>query len=187
VAEDAEHLPQVIRAEPVVLRRHQVDDAREMASAIAETIEELRPWMPWASPEATDPEFQRTRIEGDLPNWGRRGHEATYVIQSANSGQLLGVCGIQNRGAPVAREIGYWLRRTAEGKGYATAAASALTTTALTLPGVQRVEIRCDVANVRSAGVARRCGYRLLHTEPHDPQAPGHTGTFMVWTRDQIG
>jgi RimJ/RimL family protein N-acetyltransferase len=45
--------------------------------------------------------------------------------------------------------------------GYATSAAGALTGVALSLPGVTRVEIRCDVANLASASVPRRLGYRL--------------------------
>jgi len=34
--------------------------------------------------------------------------------------------------------------------------------------GAQRVEIRCDVKNVRSAAVARRAGYTLEGTFHHD-------------------
>jgi RimJ/RimL family protein N-acetyltransferase len=184
MTEDAQHLPQLLRAGCLVLRPHQVDDADAIAAAIAESVGELRPWMPWASAtEASEADFQRGRLIDDLPRWGKRGHEATYVIED-EALRLLGVCGIQDRGMPDARELGYWVRTSATGQGYATAAAQALTQAALRLPGVHRVEIRCDAANVRSAAVAERCGYRLDCTEPHEAQAPGHTGTFMVWVRD---
>ena len=181
MAEDVGHLPDVLRTGSLVLRRHQVEDAEAIASAIAESMDELRPWMPWVSEDALDPEYQRKRLADDAPRWGRHGHEATYVIEPAGSPRLLGLCGIQDRGTRDARELGYWLRTSATGRGHATAAARVLTETALTLPGVRRVEIRCDASNGRSAGVAERCGYRFDRTEPYEPQAPGQTGTLMVW------
>jgi RimJ/RimL family protein N-acetyltransferase len=182
MVDDAEHLPELIDLGSIVLRRHTVEDADAIAEAIAESLEDLRPWMPWASDdEATQPEFQGKRLEEVVPTWGRPGHEATYVIQEPEGTAVLGVCSIQHRGDDQSRELGYWVRSAYQRKGMASRAADALTEAALALPGVTRVEIQCDVANERSAAVARRCGYRLDRTKAHEPQAPGHTGRFMVW------
>ena len=78
-------------------------------------------------------------------------------------------------------EIGYWLRADATGRGIVTAAARALTDAAPALPGVDRVEIHCDEANVRSAAVPRRLGYRLDRIEPDHISAPGDLGRSMIW------
>ncbi len=59
-------------------------------------------------------------------------------------------------------EIGYWVFSPAAGRGLATRAAAALTEEGLRLPGVKAMEIHCDQANVRSAGIRPRSGYRLL-------------------------
>ena len=54
-------------------------------------------------------------------------------------------------------------------------------TPALAIDGVTRVEIHCDEANVRSAAVARRLGYRLDRIEADHVSAPGDLGRSMIW------
>jgi RimJ/RimL family protein N-acetyltransferase len=44
-----------------------------------------------------------------------------------------------------------------------------------------RVEIHCDEANVRSAAVPRRLGYRLDRIEDDRVSAPGDLGRSMIW------
>ncbi len=94
---------------------------------------------------------------------------------------FLGAFGLHRRIGPDGIEMGYWIHADRAGRGYGTAAARALTRVALALPGVARVEIHCDAANVASAAIPRRLGYRLSHTEKRTPQAPGETGQLMIW------
>jgi len=58
-----------------------------------------------------------------------------------------------------------------------------MTSVALAMPDVMRVEIHCDAANAASAAVARKLGYRLDRIEERRPEAPGESGRLMVWTR----
>ena len=46
------------------------------------------------------------------------------------------------------------------------------------------MEIHCDEANVRSAAVPRRLGYRLDRIEDDEVTAPAETGRSMVWIKD---
>jgi RimJ/RimL family protein N-acetyltransferase len=46
---------------------------------------------------------------------------------------------------------------------------------------VQRLEIRCDEANVASAAVPARLGYRLCDTVSVPVTAPSETGRWQVW------
>jgi RimJ/RimL family protein N-acetyltransferase len=62
-----------------------------------------------------------------------------------------------------------------------TRAAKALTELGLGLPGVARVEIRCDAANLRSAAVPRRLGFRLDREEDGEILAPGDSGREQFW------
>ncbi|WP_282204335.1 GNAT family protein [Kitasatospora fiedleri] len=66
-------------------------------------------------------------------------------------------------------------------------AARALTTLPAGLPTVDRVEIHCDEANLRSAAVARRLGYRLDRVEAAGVRAPAESGRGMVWAWDCPG
>lgn len=56
-------------------------------------------------------------------------------------------------------EIGYWLRASAWGQGYVTETVRLLCALAFETLGGQRVEIRCDARNARSAAVPLRCGF----------------------------
>jgi RimJ/RimL family protein N-acetyltransferase len=78
-------------------------------------------------------------------------------------------------------EIGYWVDRNHTRRGYATAAARALTDVALGISGIERVEIHCDRGNVASQAVPRRLGYRLDRVDPVAKDAPGEIGQQMVW------
>src|SRR6266705_2972535 len=81
-------------------------------------------------------------------------------------------------------EIGYWTVAARTRRGYATAAAQALTQVALALPGTRRAEIHCDEANTASAGIPRKLGYRLDRVEAHEREAPGERGRRMIWGWD---
>ena len=87
----------------------------------------------------------------------------------ASGAQVVGGCGLHRRKGPACLDIGYWVhvgctRVGCTRLGYATAAAAALSRTALVVSGVERVEIRCDAGNVASARVkeapTRRDGVR---------------------------
>jgi hypothetical protein len=56
--------PERIDAGPVVLSRNTVDDAETVADAIGQSLDHLRPWMPWASEENATVEHQAARLAG---------------------------------------------------------------------------------------------------------------------------
>lgn len=171
--------PEVVEAEGLTLRRQCVDDAEAIAEAVAVSLPALQPWMPWATDEATDPSWQRQRLETRASDWDE-GSSFDYVIVEDN--RVVGVIDLSARVGPGALEIGYWLRSDRTGRGIATVCAAALTSVALALPDVERIEIHCDEANVRSAAVPRRLGYRLVRVEQDEIVAPSETGRTMIWT-----
>ena len=163
------------------LRRPTPADAEALHEAIKATFAELHPWMPWC----TDPvqiEDQRAWIERAENGWATQEAFHWFIVESQDGPEkLIGVISLMNRIGPGGLEIGYWLRTGATGRGVMTRAATWLTNTALALPGVERVEIHCDAANVRSAAVPKRLGYRLDRQEPAKPQAPGDSGLDQFW------
>lgn len=78
-------------------------------------------------------------------------------------------------------EIGYWLRTEATGRGIMSRCVERVTSLALALPGIDRVEIRCDAANSRSSAVPRRLGYRLVRHVRTERAAPGECGIEQQW------
>jgi RimJ/RimL family protein N-acetyltransferase len=172
--------PAEIRTGPLLLRRMQPADAIAVAAAVGASLEHLRPWMPWATQEAADHWTQRGRIAEADQMWDA-GTDYIYLILVANDMTLAGTIGLHRRTVDGGIEIGYWIAAGQTRHGYATEAARAVTSVALVLPGVRRVEIHCDEANIASAGVPRKLGYRLDRIDPHEPEAPGETGRRMIW------
>jgi RimJ/RimL family protein N-acetyltransferase len=182
-----------------VVRRVHADDAGAIAMAVGASLEHLRPWMPWATPEAADLRSQLIRVaEADelwesgtgfiyvmiAPGSGPAGPGTSGAAVQDPDGEFVGTIGLHRRLADDAVEIGYWIVATRTRRGYATAAAQALTQVALALPGTRQVEIHCDEANTASAGVPRKLGYRLDRVEAHEREAPGEQGRRMIWVWD---
>ena len=190
--------PEQVVAGPLVLRRVQAGDAGAIAAAVGSSLEHLRPWMPWATPDAADLRSQLVRVAEADELW-ESGTGFIYVMIARDTGppapdtlslvkdpdgEFVGTIGLHRRLADDAVEIGYWTVAAKTRRGYATAAARAMTEVALALPGARRVEIHCDAANTASAGVPRKLGYRLDRVERHDKEAPGERGHRMIWVWD---
>jgi RimJ/RimL family protein N-acetyltransferase len=171
--------PERIELGDLLLRPYTLADAPALTRAINENLEHLRPWMPWATAERT-PDDERPFLEHALEGW-KKETEFVYGIWLGDPEELIGGCGLHARRGPGVLEIGYWIAKRHEGKGYVRRTAQALTETALALPGIERVEIRCDEANVRSAAIPRSLGYRLDRVEEDGVNAPGESGRGMVW------
>ena len=170
--------PEVIDAGPLRLGRVRTADAEELAAAVQASLDHLRPWMEWAGPQVAEVDSQRQRIAEAEQRWPEGDHR--YLMRTAD-GAVVGGCGLHRRVGPGGIEIGYWVHVDHTGRGYATAAARALTEAGLALPDIGRVEIRCDVANVRSQAVPMRLGYRLDRIERRESAAPAEVGQDMVW------
>lgn len=145
-----------LRGERVILRPHQLDDFDELWEAIQESRDTLRPWLPFADQSA---EELRDWLARTVAKWITR-EILGMAILASESGQLVGNIGLMIRDWSFGSfEIGYWLRSSAEGHGYMTEATRLLTDFAFDHLNANRVQIRCDAENARSAAVPRRLGF----------------------------
>lgn len=64
-------------------------------------------------------------------------------------------------------EIGYWIAKRAQGKGIISEALKLLEAELFAYDGCERVQIKCDTRNERSASVAQRAGYKFEGTLRH--------------------
>jgi RimJ/RimL family protein N-acetyltransferase len=161
---------------PVTLRRHRADDLDAVFQAVTESLDHLRPWLPWAADytRQSAAEFLAKSAQG----WAD-GTEFGYAIIAG--GVLAGGCGLMSRIGPGGLEIGYWVHQAWTRRGLATAASAALVEAAFRLPGVDRIEIVHDELNVASAGVPRKLGFTEVARRPLDLPPPAGTGTGIVW------
>ena len=172
--------PEMVSAGELVLKRWEPTWAEEAARAIQESLPDLQPFMPWAHDDY-DVEAARSYVELSTSNWAD-GTAFNYAIFTA-VGELVGSSGLMTRMGPETLEIGYWVHSAHTGRGYATGAVTALTLVALALPGIDRVAIRHDVANVASGAVAAKAGFTEVERVRREPEAPGETGVDVIWER----
>jgi RimJ/RimL family protein N-acetyltransferase len=180
----AEFPPERVEAGSVVVRRLRASDASAIAAAVGASLDFLKPWMPWATPAAAERSNQLARVAEADQRW-ESGLSYTYSVLTAETGTLVGEVALHRRTGDSTVELGYWIAAGQAGRGYGTSAGAALTSVALSLAGVNRVEIHCDAANAGSAAVARRLGYRLDRIEERHPEAPGESGRLMIWVLER--
>jgi ribosomal-protein-serine acetyltransferase len=169
---------------PILIRSWHQSDAAGLTRAIADSLDHLRPWMPWAH----DLPANRTRIRAStgafLLDAVAKPDEFVGIFSER---QVAGGSGLHPRIGSGGLEIGYWVRKDLTRRGIATAAARALTDHAFSRPDIDRVEIHHDRANVASEGVPRRLGYCLVGEAPSVAATPEQTGVHLIWriTRDE--
>ena len=171
-----------VGAHGLVLRRWQTEDAPSVLVAIGRSLPELRRFMPWARDEPT-----LASVEAFMTSsWTATPPETFGFGLFDAGGEVVGAFGLHGRQGPGILEIGYWGRSDRTGRGYATAAARALTEVSFEhFPEVDRVEIRCDPVNLASAAIPPKLGYRLDRTVAADVEAEDQTGKQQVWVLDR--
>lgn len=147
-----------LRGPQVIVRPYQLEDADKVFAAIEESREHIWPWLPWGDQHQTI-EDTRDFILRTQAHWLLR-DDMTVGFFEASSGRYLGGSGLHPHNWDVpAFEIGYWVRASAEGHGYVGETVRLLSDFAFVSLGAQRVMIRCDARNTRSAAVAERLGF----------------------------
>jgi len=147
-----------IETKRLILRCYSPSDARLLSESVTESIEHLRPWMPWVDnePEPIKEKVQRLkRFRGmfDL------GQNFVYGIFNLENTKLIGGTGLHPRLGENELEIGYWIHKDFVNQGLVTESTAALVKVAFKLLHVHRIEIHCDPANLASAAIPRKLGF----------------------------
>ena len=160
-----------LETERLYLRGAVADDAPAVNAAVVASWTELSPVLDWA--QGAQPTIQETieRIDNRKARFEDRS-ELNFSIFEKRAGTFIGNCWLHGLDWTVMRgEIGYWCATNKVGHGYITEAVLALTEFAWSL-GLVRVEIRCDVKNLRSRAVAERAGFVLEGVLKNDCRTP---------------
>lgn len=156
-------IPDQLLGPRVLLRPLHPGDAPAVWEAVEESRERLAAWMPWVV-TLRSLEDERAVIEGMHARWLLR-EDLTVGIFDRATGRFLGGTGLHKINWDLRIfEIGYFIRTSAEGRGYVTEAVQLLTRCAFDLLRANRVEMYVDPRNVRSARVPERLGFVLEGT-----------------------
>lgn len=163
--------PRRIETGRLVLRCWEERDAPLLRDAVDSSLEHLRRWMPWAMDEPSSLEETRRRLRTYAAQFDA-GDDFVFGIFTQDETEVVGGSGLHPRIGTGALEIGYWIRASRTGHGFATEAAEALTVAGLAMPGIDRIQIHCDPRNTASRRVPEKLGYRLVETRHADRETP---------------
>ncbi|GAC1651729.1 MAG: GNAT family protein [Vulcanimicrobiaceae bacterium] len=144
--------------EETELRPVRLADTEELYRLVHQNYGHLYPWMGWVPEDGVT----REGIRDFLRSKEKAAREQTqYHAAIVLDGRIIGSIGLsvidwQNRIA----HVGYWLSEEWTGRGIMTASVSSLVGYAFDALEFNRIEIRCEAENDKSAAVPRRLGFR---------------------------
>jgi RimJ/RimL family protein N-acetyltransferase len=144
--------------------------AEKAKRAEDESREHLRTFMLWADrqPETIDDTIAKLR---QFRAAFEAGTDMMYLAFRGD--EIVGGTGLHARVGKGGLEIGYWVHSAHVRRGLATEIAGALTRVAFEVHEARWVEIRTAKANVASAGVPPKLGYRHEATLAQRLEVPG--------------
>lgn len=140
------------------IRPRRAGEGQIVAKAVNESLETLKPWMPFAQEPMTAAGAEE-HIGRALINFQER-TDFVLSIYDREGKTFIGSTGFHHVNWDVPSfMIGYWVHKDHEGKGYITETVNALTRYAFTVFRANRLEITCDSKNQRSLAVMKRLGF----------------------------
>jgi RimJ/RimL family protein N-acetyltransferase len=135
-------------------------DGKVVHNAILASLNELKPWMPFARKDQSEEQVEENIREAHVKFLSRE--DLRLLIFEKETGEFIASSGLHRMDWDVRKfEIGYWIDSRHSGKGYMTEAVEGITAFAFNELHANRVEIRCDSNNLKSRAVAERLGFEL--------------------------
>jgi RimJ/RimL family protein N-acetyltransferase len=165
-------IPYSFDTERLTIRGPLPGDGPQLREAVLESHEELKAWMPWAVNVMSEEEYEINAREAQVKYLAREDFRMQLYLKGTHI--LIGSSGMHriDWGVPSV-EIGYWVRTKYAHQGYITEAVAAITELAFRVLQAERVFIRMDSKNMRSAAVPQRLGFV-------------HEGTLRHHARDHL-
>src|SRR3984885_11157521 len=153
-------LPMPIRTPRLLIRPKQAGDGAITSAAVAETWEELHKWMRWAE--------DREGFTAELMEIRNRHVMASFILREgieligieAATGTAVVWCGLHDidwQGRQC--DTGYWVRKSAQGQGFATETGNALVRYAFGALGMRRIGLTHSRGNEASRRIAEKLGF----------------------------
>ncbi|MBM7648529.1 ribosomal-protein-serine acetyltransferase [Bacillus ectoiniformans] len=132
-------------------------DADSLFALTDESRQYLREWLPWIDATKTA-EDTKAFIQSSLKGYADNKSLTTIIL---DKDEVAGVAGFNTLDwANQSAAIGYWLGEGFQGKGIMTKAVKALVDYAFEEMGLNRVEIRAAVENVKSRSIPERLNFK---------------------------
>ncbi|OIK15602.1 GNAT family N-acetyltransferase [Bacillus sp. MUM 116] len=152
--------PEEFYTERLLIRKSLPGDGKFVYEATQASINELKPWMPWAHKNQSEDEVEVNIRDAHAKFLTRE--DLRLHLFDKKAGTFIGSSGLHRINWSVPKfEIGYWIDTRYSGKGYITEAVQGISEFAFTELQAKRVEIRCDTKNTRSRAIPEKLGFTL--------------------------
>jgi len=156
-----------IESERLVIRCYNPKDALYLQKSIQESLEHLRPWLPWVKDEPEELKVKIERLRVFRANFDLS-KNYVYAVFNPKETELVGGTGLHPRVGSNAFEIGYWINVNHVNKGYATEISAAL---------------HVDPNNFKSEAIPKKLGYVYEATlRGRTENIEGEPIDSMIWS-----
>ena len=168
--------------ELVTVRAYGPQHIDRLFTAVSESIPELARYETWCHPGYTRDEA------AEYVDWWRevwaKGKAFYFAVEERTTGEFLGSCGLSDLIREHKRAgLGFWIRSSRTGEGFATDAARLVAKLGLEELGLKRIEVEVSVDNAPSRRVAEKLGCRLEGVLRHRlilPAGPTDTAMYVL-------
>ena len=167
-------VPMPICTPRLLIRPKQPGDGGVSVEAVAETWSDLHQWMQWAENlnDFTD-ERQERRILHQIASFRLR-EEFNLLGIEISSGRPVIWCGLHDIDWQARScDTGFWVRKSAQGRGFATEATNALLRYAFGALGMRRVGITHSSGNEASRRIVEKLSFHQEGVLPGANPLPG--------------
>ena len=162
----------------VWMRPIRESDTTAVLQLVRSNYDHLRTFMEWARPDYS---------VQDAEDWIERSVKGEKDLSQLNFGifrgeRMIGTVGFAYFDHdPKVTEIGYWIDANEEGKGIMSRAVERLVELAFGRLGMNRVQIRCADANVKSAAIPQRLGFVKEGRQRQHMMRDGKVYDFLIF------
>jgi RimJ/RimL family protein N-acetyltransferase len=166
--------PMPIRTPRLLIRQKQPGDGAASVAAVGETWEELHRWMSWAERlEDFTVEQQEARCQHQISSFIRREEFNLLGIELA-SGRPVIWCSLYDLDWTARQcHTGFWVRKSAQGKGLAMEATNAMVRYAFGALEMRRVGLTHSTGNEASRRIAEKLNFALIEIQQAANPLPG--------------
>lgn len=167
-------MPMPIVTPRLILRPSQHGDGQQIAEAVDETWDQLSQWMDWAKDrkEQTDSIKKEAFARIQKAKFDMREDMMIRGIERS-SGKIVVFTGFHDPDWRIRRfEVGYWVRSSAQGKGYAAEATNALLRYAFHVLSARVISIGHAEGNEGSQKIIEKLGFASSGIKPFDHELP---------------
>jgi ribosomal-protein-serine acetyltransferase len=166
----------------LLLRLPRAEDAETLFRTVRGSHQSLSQFLSWCTQDYA---------LGDAIAWLRDAEAAAHAHQGFHyllferlTGDLVGCCGLSEVEPSGAWNLGYWVRKQSEGRGYASEAAHAVLARARQTGAIAKVEIRMLMSNDASQRVAIKSGGRYEGVRDDVIQLQGRNWPALIYVHD---